>query len=289
MTAARLFSVSGFVVMGGAVVLAAAMSNCGGSDGQRTGGAGSTGQGGSSGGSTGAAGSGNTGGRFACATPGATFDCTGAPLTLPTGHVTDLSMREWNVTDGKYCNEAGLRGSVFSYSGPTDADSGVSLSSNSHGVDAPAGNFRLSLTAGPAGYAGGGISFDSCVNATSFNALRFSAWVASGDITGCNFKVQLQTFEQRPTSQAPPGLCDTVAGSCYSFPASPNLALTTTPTPITVRFADFTTNTTHANAAPGQIVGLQWQLESGAAAEDGGIQPACTVEIRIDDISFVTQ
>jgi len=152
--------------------------------------------------------------------------------------------------DCKYCNAACLRGSVFSYSGPTDADSGVNLSSAMHGVDAPAGNYRLSLTAGPAGYAGGGISFDSCVNATSFNALRFSAWIASGDITGCNFKVQLQTFEQRPTSQAPPGLCDTAVGSCYGFPASPNLTLTTTPTPITVPFADFTTNATHANPAP---------------------------------------
>ena len=44
-----------------------------------------------------------------------------------------------------------------------------------------------------------------------------------------------------------------------------------------------------SSAAPGQVVGLQWQLESGAAAEDGGIQPACSVEIRIDDIAFVTQ
>ena len=282
MTAARLFSVSWFVVMGGAVVLTATTSNCGGSGGERTGGAGTTGQaGGGGGGSTG------TGGRYVCATPGATFDCTTAPLTLPTGHVTHLSMQEWSAMDGKYCNAAGLRGSVFSYSGP-EVDGG-NISSNSHGVDAPAGNFRLSLMAGPAGYAGGGISFDSCVSATSFNALSFSAWVASGDITGCNFKVQLQTFEQRPMSQAPPGLCDSTLGSCYGFPASPNLTLTTTPTPITVPFTQFTTNTTHTNPAPGQVVGIQWQIESGAAAEDGGIQPACTVEIRIDDVKFVTQ
>jgi hypothetical protein len=37
----------------------------------------------------------------------------------------------------------------------------------------------------------------------------------------------------------------------------------------------------------GQIVGLQWQLESGAPLEDGGAQTACSVEVRIDDIDFI--
>ena len=286
MTAARLFSVSGFVVMGGAVVLAAAMSNCGGSGGERTGGAGNTGQGGS-GGSTGAAGTGNTGGRFVCPTD-QTLDCTGAPQTLADGHVTNLSMREWNMTDGKYCNVSGLRGSVFSYSGPAPEDGGAPISSHAHGVDAPAENFRLTLMAGPGGYAGGGISFDHCVNAASFNALRFSAWVSGGDLTGCTFHAYLQTFEQRPASPAPPGGC--TAATCYSFPASPDLApLATTPTTFTVPFSMLTSSATHTNPIPGQIVGLQWQVNSGPAPEDGGIQPTCTVEIRIDDVDFVTQ
>ena len=278
----KVVRLSALVGAGGALSFAVFFSNCGGSDGQRTGSAGTSG---GVAGTTGTGGTGGTGGRVPCPSD-SVLDCPAA-ITLASGHVTTFSPDEWSPTDGKYCNASGLRGSVFSYSGPT-VDGG-NISSNSHGVDAAAGNFRLSLMAGPGGYAGGGISFDSCVNAAAFNALSFSAWVASGDITGCNFKVQLQTFEQRPMSQSPPGLCDSAAGSCYGFPASPNLTLTTTPTPITVPFAQFTTNATHANPAPGQVVGLQWQLESGAAAEDGGIQPACTVEIRIDDIKFVTQ
>jgi len=289
MTAARLFSVSGFAVIGGAVVVAAAMSNCGGSSGERTGGAGSTGNAGSSGtaGSTGSAGNTGTGGRFICPTD-QTLDCAGAPLTLTGGHVTNLSMREWNVTDGKYCNASGLRGSVFSYSGPAAEDGGAPISSNMHGVDAPAENFRLTLMAGPGGYAGGGISFDHCVNASSFNALRFSAWVSGGDLTGCTFQAYLQTFEQRPTSQAPAGGCS--AATCYSFPASPDLApLSSTPKTFTVPFTMLTSSATHTNPVPGQIVGLQWQVNSGPALEDGGVQQSCMVEIRIDDVDFVTQ
>jgi hypothetical protein len=286
MTAARLFSTSGFVVAASAILFAASSSNCGGSEGMRTGAGGSTG--GStgvsgSGGSTGAAGSG-TGGRFMCTDPGTVFNC-GAALTLASGQVLAFSTQEWDAMSGKYCNASGLRGSVFAYSGPPPADGGAPISSHTHGVDAPAGNFRLSLMPGPGGYAGGGIAFDSCVNASAFTGLRFSAWLASGDITGCNFKVQLQTYEQRPTSQSPAGAC---TGSCFGFPTSPNLTLASTPTPIIVPFANMTTSATHAMPVTGQIVGLQWQLESGAATVDGGPQPSCNVEIRIDDVAFTT-
>jgi len=40
---------------------------------------------------------------------------------------------------------------------------------------------------------------------------------------------------------------------------------------------------THADPIPGQLVGLQWELDAGAA------QPACDVEVRIDDIDFIAQ
>jgi hypothetical protein len=266
--------------MGGALIFAAALSNCGGSGGMRTGAGGS--------GNTGAGGS---GGRFTCSAPTGVYDCAGAPLSLSDGHVVTFSSREWSAMDGKYCNTSDLRGSVFGYSGPTV--DGVNVSAHSQAVDATAENFRLTLTVGPGGYAGGGISFDTCVSAAAFNALRFKAWIPVGDITRCNFKVQMQTFEQRPTSQSPPGACamDADAGvGCYGFPASAPLTLSTTPMEMTIPFADMTPGTAHVNAFQGQLVGLQWQLESGAAPEDGGVQPSCTdVEIRIDDIAFVTQ
>jgi hypothetical protein len=284
---AKVVRLSALVVAGGALSFAVFFSNCGGSDGMRTGAAGTTGAGGGAGasgsGGSGTAGVTGTGGRFTCPND-QTLNCSAA-LTLTSGHVTTFSPEEWSPTDGKYCNASGLRGSVFSYSGGPAVDGGV-MSSNAHGVDAPAGNFRLTLTAGTEGYAGGGISFDRCVNATASGALRFTAWVASGDIAACAFKAQLQTFEQRPTTQAPGGSCDPDAGSCYGFPSA-TVTLTSSPTPITIPFADFT-GATHAAPIAGQIVGLQWQLESGAPTTDGGLQADCTAEIRIDEIDFVT-
>jgi hypothetical protein len=277
---AKVVRFSALVATGGALSFAVFFSNCGGEGGMRTGTAGTTGSAGTTGtgGSTGSAGTTGSGGRFVCPAD-SVLDCP-AGLTLMSGHVTNFSAEEWNMTDGKYCNASGLRGSVFSYSGPT-VDGG-NVSSNAHGVMAAEGNFRLSLMAGPAGYAGGGISMDRCVNASSSTGIRFTAWLASGDQLNCTFKIQLQTFEQRPTSQSPPGACDMAAGSCYGFPASPSITLTT----YMFTFAELTTSATHANPIPGQIVGLQWQLESGAPLEDGGPQTACTIEARIDDIDF---
>jgi hypothetical protein len=162
------------------------------------------------------------------------------------------------------------------------------MSSHGYGVDAAAGNLRLSLTAGEGGYAGGGISFDRCVTAASGTGIRYTVWLASGDQANCTFKIQLQTFEQRPTNQAPPGGCDPDAGaSCFQFPASPSVTLTTAPQTITVPWGDFTTGATHATPFQGQIVGLQWQLESGASLTDGGPQTSCTIEVRLDDIDFI--
>ena len=175
---------------------------------------------------------------------------------------------------------------MYSYSGPT-TDAG-NISSNSQGVDVAAANFRLTLMAGPGGYAGGGITFDRCVTAATSTGIRYTVSLGSGDQLNCTFKLQLQTFEQRPsTGQNPPGGCDSMAGSCYGFPASPSVTLTTAPQTITVPWAMFTTGATHAMAFQGQIVGLQWQLESGGATTDGGEQTACSVEVRIDDIDFI--
>jgi len=276
---AKVVRLSALVAMGGALSFAVFFSNCGGSGGMRTGSAGTSGAAGSAGttGSGGSGGSGTagvtgSGGRFTCANE-QVLNCSAA-LTLMNGHVTTFSPEEWSPTDGKYCNASGLRGSVFSYSGGPEVDGGV-MSANSHGVDAPAENFRLSLTAGTEGYAGGGISFDHCVNASASGALRFKAWVASGDTAGCTFKAQLQTFEQRPTTQGPPGGCDPDAGSCYNFPTAV-ITLTTSSQVFTIPFGDFSASTL---PAPAQLVGLQWQVNSSSGA--------CTVELRLDDVAFI--
>jgi hypothetical protein len=268
-----LAAIAGFVVL-------VTTANCG-SGGE------STGSGGSGPGGNGGSGQGGSGGSLVCPTE-QIYDCSNA-YTLPDGHVTDFSAREWNNTSGKYCNAGGLQGSIYSYSGSgSDADGGVSAHAQS--VDTTAGNLVLNLTAVPSDYAGGGLSFDHCVNVSSFNAVRFTLALASGDLTGCDLKVHLKTFEQQSSSQKPAGGCDETTSICYSFPtASLTLPLTATPQTVTIPLDDFTPPAVGL-PAPQQVVGLQWQIQSAAPLDpDGGAQIGCTVELRVDDIAFVTQ
>jgi hypothetical protein len=182
-----------------------------------------------------------------------------------------------------------LWGSVFSYSGGPTPDGGVAPSSDKI-VDTTAGNVKYPLTASAGGYAGGGISFNRCVNVSAFNALQFTLAVPTGSFAGCDFMVQLQTFEQRPTTQSPSGGCDPDAGSCYRFPTSTNFTTgSTTPMTLTIPFSMFTP-VAQMGTFQQQLVGLQFQLQSAPPVDpDGGVQLSCTAELRIDDVKFVTQ
>src|SRR5262245_61996769 len=50
------------------------------------------------------------------------FNC-GAPFRLGAdGHVVDFSDREWSNSSGKWCDQSGLHGSVFSFRGLAQND-----------------------------------------------------------------------------------------------------------------------------------------------------------------------
>jgi hypothetical protein len=203
------------------------------------------------------------------------LDCTKPFMLGPDGHVTDFSYREWNGNAGKWCDASGAHGSIFSFKGTGAMDA------NSIGVNMDDESLRLKLTVSSGSYGGGGLAFEAgCLDASAFTGLTFSAAIASGDITGCGFQVQLQTFEQRPTSQSPPGGCDMNTATCYGFPYVRNLANPSTditmPTVFSLPFGMFSVG---QMPTPKQIVGLQWQVNS-----TGG---ACTVEVRLDDIGFI--
>ena len=64
------------------------------------------------------------------------------------------------------------------------------------------------------------------MDVSAYNAFRFTAWLASGDLKNCTFKAQLQTYEQHPNASC---VADPDAGvSCYRFPTSPSVTLTAT-------------------------------------------------------------
>jgi hypothetical protein len=191
----------------------------------------------------------------------------------PDGQVADFSPAVWNSTTSKWCDADGLRGSVFSYAGTASTAAAV--------VDATAQNLKLNVTVGATDYAGGGLTFDSCVNASGFTSVQFSATITAGSLTGCVWQVQVQTQDQRAsTATSPSG--GTCASNCYRYPAVANLAIpTATATTYTEAFTAFNNPASSTISTRTQVVGLQWQVNSGASGTG-----TCTVELRIDNIKF---
>jgi hypothetical protein len=208
---------------------------------------------------------------------GGVLDCTTAgALTLATdGFVTDFSTSDWNATTGKWCNVHGLDGTVFAYAG-TGSMGMVAVD-----TVAPR-NLKLNFMVTAGQYAGGGLIFDSCVNAAAFTAVQFTAAISAGSLTGCTLQVQVQTQDERPSTATNPsgGTCNSTTTTCYQYPAFQiTPAPPATPMTYTIPFTMFTGGT--GNPVRTQVVGLQWQSNSS------GGTGACTVELRIDDIKFM--
>jgi hypothetical protein len=228
---------------------------------------GPAGAGGAAGGSTGAGGAGcPLGGVLDCSSSGA--------LKLPDGHVADFSSAESNSSTTTWCDADGLRGSVASYSGPSPSAATAT-------VDTSVQNLKLNLTVGATGYAGGRLTFDSCVNASSFTSIQFTAAITAGSLTGCTWQVQLQTQDQRQTSETNPsgGTC---TSNCGRYPAAAGLTVPmATPSTYREAFTLFNNPSSSAISTPTQVTGVQWQVNSGASGTG-----TCTAELRIDDIVF---
>ena len=167
-----------------------------------------------------------------------------------------------------------MHGAIFSFKGNAPDDS------NAISVDTMDGSLRLSLSVSSGSYGGGGLAFEAgCLDASAFTGIQFSVAIASGSLTGCTYQLQLQTFEQRPTSQNPPGGCDILTPAATAFRrrrtcrAEPGHH---DADPGEIPFGSFGAS---VMPAPAQIVGLQWQVNSSSGA--------CTVELRLDDIAFI--
>ncbi|HVT10070.1 MAG TPA: hypothetical protein VHO67_21565, partial [Polyangia bacterium] len=202
---------------------------------------------------------------------GGVLNCssTGA-LKLASGQVTDFSSLQWNSTTEQWCDADGLRGRIFSFAGPGSAASTVS-------VDTTAQNLRLDVMAKDWG--GGGLVFESCVNASSYTSVQFKVSLASGSLSGCTWQVQLQTQDQRASTNDDPtgGTC---ASNCYRYPVVANLAVpSASGTVYTEPFTAFTNQVTSAIPTASQVVGIQWQVNASTSS-------GCTAQLRIDNVRF---
>jgi hypothetical protein len=123
------------------------------------------------------------------------------------------------------------------------------------------------------------------VTASTFTSVQFTAAVTAGSLTGCAWQVQLQTQDQRPTSDTNPsgGTCNPDAGaSCYRYPTVASLAIpTAAPSAYTEAFTLFNNPSSSPVPTQTQITGIQWQVNSASSGTG-----TCTVELRIDNIGF---
>jgi hypothetical protein len=118
------------------------------------------------------------------------------------------------------------------------------------------------------------LTFLSCVTTASFTKISFNVYGTSA----CSIELQLQTFDQRPNNQTPPGGCDP-SGTCFTFPAKSQVVSLSTSvaapgTAVSVPLS--TSGFTHWTAAVGtQVVGLQWQFTG-----------TCSIDATFTNIKF---
>jgi len=211
---------------------------------------------------------------FKCSSSVEAFDCTAPVMLNADGHLVDFSSREWSNSSGKWCDESGYHGSIYSYHN-------TMITADTSSQRVADGSLRLTLGVSGGQYGGGGVAFEAgCMDVSQFSGVHFSAAIVSGSLAGCPLQLQLATFDQRPTSQSPKGGCDQDAGSCFNFPTATAIPVLSSdpanPTPVVLPFTSFSRVTTGTLQ---QVVGLQWQVNA-----TGG---ACTVEILLDDIGFI--
>ena len=240
------------------------------------------------GGSTGSGGSTNSGGTTATTggttgTGGATAGgATAAPTCTPgvspaTPLITDFSATgaaRWHplVGGGKWGTIGALSGSIFSY-----APSNSTMNAT---VDTTSENLVLAGTVAAGDFANGGMSFDACVNTTTYTGVQFTL---GGSVAGCDLYFQVQTFDEKPAGSGQVGGCTT---GCYVFPGT---KLTSTSGVVSVPFANLSGGQlTTEPAIANEVVGLQWQFQSPAPVGDGG-QLGCTgINLTITNVSFVS-
>lgn len=184
------------------------------------------------------------------------------PEAPPTAYISDFSDwsgKNWGDTNGLY-------GEAFTYVGDNTEQWGYAL-------DSAQGNMHV--TGLVLDYAGFGMGFTPCIDATGFSGIQFDLWGTAGTT-----KFQVQTSEDQNKDYGDArATCDSaVSGECQ-IPYLQIADLPTTPTTLTFAWADFSGGNPVPTVSTNQLLGLQWQFECGGG--DG-----CPVDIHIDNVTF---
>jgi hypothetical protein len=271
----------GAAAMGGAGTTGGAGTNGGAGGNANQGGTAGRGVGGVGGATSGNAGSGGAGGQAGSA---GAAGAGGSAMPLCSANPTQLVLTDFSpatlTANGTWGTPGQLTGDVFGFGGAVTDDAGV-RSSVTAIVDRTNRDLALSGTVLPNDYAGGGMSFDSCVDTTSWTGIQFTL---GGTSDGCSVTFQLQTASQEPVSNH--GTCQS---TCYDFPNVGVTIPTTAGTPTVVRFSDLadTGMPSAASDIEMEMFGLEWQFITPAPT-DGGVARGCSPDMTITDVRWVS-
>jgi hypothetical protein len=192
------------------------------------------------------------------------YNCA-SPLVPASGYVTNF--KDWNATTARW-GTGTLIGTIFNYASTSPAATMTAK------VEGTTPGLHLVGSVSSTGYAGGGLTFLSCVAVGTNTKISFDVYGSAGS---CAVELQLQTFDQRPTTADPPGSCNP-SGTCYTFPRkSQVVSLSTAVAAPGTTVSNTLSSLTNWSAAEGaQIVGVQWQFTG-----------TCSIDATFTNIKFL--
>jgi len=200
------------------------------------------------------------------------------------GGVTDFT--DWKGSSGNWGNNQGLYGTIYAYHGPMGSSMNATVDSS---TSPPTLHVTGSVTMGD--YGGAGLGFLDCATVDAYSQIQFTI---TGTSPGCDLELQIKTFDQTPSSQNPPGGCDSDAGTCYNYPVAKQVVV---PSPdATTVMTPLSNVTSWSSDNAKQVVGLQWQFtgtnipSSDAGDADAGADAApagCPIDVSITGIKFL--
>jgi hypothetical protein len=270
--------------------------------------AGTGGKTGGSGGTTGGGVGGGAGGQYAtsdgvaCLPPqasGLITDFTPAPP--PDGGAADASVADGGgavATDQiRFGDDATtLSGGEFYYPNASST-SAYQITS-----DVSGGNWHVKGTVGD--FSGFGLYYDSCsrIDASAFKGISFTI---SGTVQGGSLTFEVDTLSDTIAASwlnthagtampTDPGRCIPVSTAVNQYaqtdcaPAIKAIAVTSTPTPMTVLWSDFAGGKPQATVTPSDIIGIRWVLPNPAGVGTASVV-TYPLDIVVDNLAFIPQ
>lgn len=194
------------------------------------------------------------------------FECS--YTAVPNENITDFaswsSGGEWQVDD------MSLSGGSFEYTGES------STIAATH--DADAENMHIEATVED--YAGFGLWFGPCSDASAFEGIEFTISGTLGSEGSLDF--QVQTSRNYPIDTAnKKGECEGTFSDGCGFNTKSSIVVTDTAEVVQVRWEDLVGGQPLASLDPSELLGIQWQFNCPSDAEE-----PCEVDVVIDDVKF---